>query len=435
MNWPLFISRKIAFRNSGGFSAFIIRIAMASVALSVAVMLVAGALVSGFQTEVRQKVFSFWAHLQVRPYALADNFDGEGVPARPSFYLHPENYPVIHHIQQTAYKAALLQTRNDFEGVLLKGAGADFDWKRFTPYLREGAPLPASLPGGRIPLLVSRLTAARLQLHTHDKLTVVFPGKELVLRPFVVQGIYETGIEEFDREMALVPLEALQQINHWGADTVGGFEVFLKPQHLFKTRAKAYFLSLFGSLLPDETFKAWNQDPLDGIAMQLNETIGSEQLEVVSLKELRPGLFDWLDLQTMNELIILALMLAVAVINMVTTLLILILDRSEMIGVLKALGAGEGALRQVFSWMALWIIGCGLLMGNVVGLGLCWLQQHYHFIRLPQESYYLAYAPIHWDAWWIFGVNIGTVLLCFVLLQLPVYFVRRISIIKAIRFN
>ena len=283
--------------------------------------------------------------------------------------------------------------------------------------------------------MISKATANRLQIDTGDKVVVNFIGQEMRARAFRVRGIYETGIEEFDKEIALVDIRVIQDVNNWGRDTVGGFDIFLKEDHLFKSRSRAYFLTVFGGLLSKEHFAALNNDPIDELSAKINGDIHSDNLEVMSIKEMKPGLFDWLDLQTMNELIILALMILVAVINMITTLLILILDRTNMIGLLKALGSPNSSVGKLFLYYAFVIVGTGLLIGNVAGLGICLIQQHYHILKLPQESYYISYAPISISWTWVMSVDIGTVVVCLLLLILPSRLVGRITPVRALRFK
>ncbi len=435
MNTELFIVRKIAFSRSRSFSSFIIRIAIAAVALSVAVMIITSSFINGFQKEIRGKVFAFWAHMHIKPYSLADSYESGGVYRYQDFYTKKNMLPDVRHIQVSAMKGGLLKTKEDFEGIVLRGVGDDFDWEVFKPYLKRGNIIQGDSTETMRQILISKATADRLQIDTGDKVVVNFIGREMRARAFRVRGIYETGIEEFDREIAMVDIRIIQDINGWGRDTVGGFDVFLKENHLFKSRARAYYLSVFGGLLSKEKYEALNKDPIDDLAVKMNYDIHAENLEVQSIKEMRPGLFDWLDLQTMNELIILALMILVAVINMVTTLLILILDRTNMIGLLKALGSSNASVSRLFLYYALVIIGAGLVIGNVVGLGLCLIQQHYHLIKLPQESYYLSYAPISISRSWVAIVDIGTVAICLVLLILPSRLVGRITPVRALRFD
>jgi lipoprotein-releasing system permease protein len=398
-------------------------------------MIITSSFINGFQKEIRGKVFAFWAHMHIKPYSLADSYESGGVYRYQDFYTKKNMLPDVRHIQVSAMKGGLLKTKEDFEGIVLRGVGDDFDWEVFKPYLKRGNIIQGDSTETMRQILISKATADRLQIDTGDKVVVNFIGREMRARAFRVRGIYETGIEEFDREIAMVDIRIIQDINGWGRDTVGGFDVFLKENHLFKSRARAYYLSVFGGLLSKEKYEALNKDPIDDLAVKMNYDIHAENLEVQSIKEMRPGLFDWLDLQTMNELIILALMILVAVINMVTTLLILILDRTNMIGLLKALGSSNASVSRLFLYYALVIIGAGLVIGNVVGLGLCLIQQHYHLIKLPQESYYLSYAPISISRSWVAIVDIGTVAICLVLLILPSRLVGRITPVRALRFD
>ncbi len=435
MNTELFIVRKIAFSRSRSFSSFIIRIAIAAVALSVAVMIIASSFINGFQKEIRNKVFAFWAHLHVRPYSLADNYESSGVYRYQDFYTKKNSVPDARHIQITAMKGGLLKTKEDFDGIVLKGVGDDFDWGTFNPYLKRGSLIAGDSLQTIKQILISKLTADRLNIDTGDKVVVNFIGREMHARAFRVRGIYETGIEEFDKEIALVDIRVIQDVNNWGRDTVGGFDIFLKENHLFKSRSRAYFLTLFGGFLTKERFAELNKDPIDELTAKINLDIHSENLDVMSIKDMKPGLFDWLDLQTMNELIILALMILVAVINMITTLLILILDRTNMVGLLKALGSTNASVSKLFLYYAFIIVGTGLLIGNIFGLGICIIQQHYHILKLPQESYYISYAPISISWSWVMAVDLGTVVVCLLLLIIPSRLVGRITPVKALRFK
>lgn len=435
MKPELFIVKKIAFSSRKTFSAFIIRIAIAAVALSLCTMIVATSMVTGFQAEVRHKVLSFWSHVQIMPFSLTSSLEGKGVFRYQDFYKDTAFFPNIKHIQVTALKGGLLKTNDEFEGVILKGVGDDFDWSNFKPYLKTGKIIDAGKEGSRKDILISRATAQRLQIDTGDKLTVTFMGKSIRNRPFRVSGIYETGLEEFDRRYALVDIGVIQELNNWGADTVGGFEVFLKEEDLFKSRAQAYFLTVFGWALNDEQRMRLAYDPLEHIAEGIYVKMNNQELDVQTIKSMNPGIFDWLELQTMNELIILSLMIIVAAINMITALLILILERTNMIGIMKALGSDNVSIRKIFLLYSAVIIGVGLFIGNTVGIGLCLVQQHYHIIKLPQDLYYLSYAPVELNLGWVLILNIATITLTLLFLIIPTRLVARISPVKAIRFE
>ncbi len=392
-------------------------------------------MVNGFQTEIRHKVLSFWSHLEIVPFSLTSSLQEQGIYRNQDFYVNKDLIPEARHIQVTALKGGLLKTKNDFEGIVLKGVGDDFDWKNLHAYLVQGKQFEFDTNVTQYPILISKATADRLQLHVNDKVVVSFMGRSVRNRPFKVCGIFETGMEEFDKKYAITDIRVIQELNNWGSDTVGGFEIFLSAENLFKPRSQSYFLTMFGGLLGEEKFARLSRDPLENIGEDVYSRINNPKLDVQTIKSLSPGIFDWLDLQTMNELIILSLMLVVAAINMITALLILILERTNMIGILKALGSGNVSIRKIFIWYSAFIVGIGLLLGNAFGVGLCLLQQHFHFITLPQESYYLTYAPVNINWWWVAGMNVATIVFTLLLLIIPSMLVSKISPVKAIRFE
>ncbi len=435
MNLELFIVRKIAFSSRKSFSAFIIRIAVLAVGLSLATMIITTSMVNGFQKEIRHKVLSFWSHLAITPFSLSNSLQEQGIYRNQDFYTNPKLIPEARHIQVTAMKGGLLKTNDDFEGIILKGTGEDYDWNNFLPYLKQGDIIHPGTENSQRDILISKATAKRLLLKTGDKVVVTFMGKTIRTRPFKVKGIYETGLEEFDAKYAMVDIGVIQELNNWGKDTVGGFEVFLKEENLFKSRWRSYFITVFGGLLSKETIAELQQDPLEVIGEEVYSRINNPQLDVQTIKSISPGIFDWLDLQTMNELIILSLMIVVAAINMITALLILILERTNMIGIMKALGANNVSIRRIFLYYSTVIIGIGLLAGNIFGIGLCLIQSKFHLITLPQESYYLSYAPVDINWSWIMVLNAGTIIATLLLLIIPSMLVSRILPVKAIRFE
>ena len=435
MNLELFIVRKIAFSGKRSFSSFIIRIAVVAVALSLSTMIIATSLVNGFQKEIRNKVLGFWSHLEIIPFSLAKSLQEEGIYRYQDFYKDSILIPEARHIQVTALKGGLLKTDEDFEGIVLRGVGEDFEWSNFLPYLKAGGKINVGTDSSKREIIISKSTANRLKLNVGDKLVVAFMGRSIRNRPFRVRGIYETGLEDFDQKYAMVDIAIIQELNNWGKDTVGGFEVYLNEQNLFKSRARAYFVTLFGGLLPKDELDELRRDPIESIAQNVYSNINNPKLDVQTIKSMNPGIFDWLDLQTMNELIILSLMIIVAAINMITALLILILERTNMIGIMKALGANNISIRRVFLYYSAVIIGLGLLAGNFVGIGLCMIQKYFHVITLDQDSYYLSYAPVQMNLEWIAALNIGTIVITLILLIIPSLLVSKISPVKAIRYE
>lgn len=407
MNVAWFITRRIAFGKGHSFSGFIVTIAVAAVALSVAVMLITTATVSGFQNQISRKIFGFWGHIHISKFDLNQSYeDINPVTIYQSFYPALDTVPGIKHIQVYAHKAGIIKTDNDIEGIVLKGVSTDFDWTFFKEYLIEGSVFALSDTAKSNDILISQTTARRLQLKTNDKLAIYFVQNPPLVRRFTISGIYKTGLEEYDEKYALIDIKHIQKLNGWEDDEVGGFEVFLD-----KTKDMPYFSDL------------------------LYYQIAGQDLQSQNIREINPNIFEWLELQDMNERVILALMAIVAIINMITALLILILERTNMIGILKALGATNWNIRKIFLYNAMYIVGWGLLLGNLLGLGICLLQQRFGFITLPEESYYVSVAPIDLNFMTIIFLNVSTMLVCLVALVWPSYLVTAINPIKAIRFK
>ena len=436
MNFSFFIAKKIAFSKGQSFSRFIIKIAIGAVALSMAVMIISTSLINGFQQTISDKVFGFWSHVVIMPYGLQEDLNTKPISTEIDIYQHPENYEGVRHIQKTALKAGIMHAKEDFDGIVLKGVGNDFDWSSFQDFLVKGAIFETTETKKNKSILISESTANRLQLDIDDKIIISFfadRGK-VRKRNFVVSGIYKSGLEEFDKQYALIDIGVIQYLNNWEANEVGGYEIFVAADNLFNSKLKTYFLYLFGSFLPEDFLQDWARDPLQKIGDDLYFQIDSD-LKSETIRENKPDLFNWLELQTINEIVILAIMLLVAAFNMITALLILILERTNMIGILKALGAQAHQLKKVFLFNGAIIIITGIVLGNIFGLGICLLQDLTHFIKLPEESYYIAYAPIKIDWLWVFILNIFTLITSVVFLMLPAILVSKIKPIKAIKFS
>jgi lipoprotein-releasing system permease protein len=432
LNFPLFIARRIASGGEKNFSRVIIRIATAAVALSVAVMVSATALIAGFKYEISRKIFEFWGHIHITDTAYSLSFEPKAIDLHQEFYpgldsIHSIDYTEpefilgyetgrevtrhsragVRHIQVYAHKPGIIRTKTAMEGIILKGIGSDFDWNNLKPYLQEGKPINMrdSLPSRDI--IISKQTADRLQVGVGDKFIVYFVKEgEQLRRMFQISGIYKTGLEEYDRKIALCDIRMVQELLGWNSDQVAGFEVWLEDLR----DLDIYNQYIYSEVLPPD-------------------------LLCVSIKEKFPAIFEWLQLQDYNEVVILVLMLAVAIVNMVTALLVLVLERSTMIGILKALGARNGRIRQIFLHHAALITLRGMFWGNLIGLGLCWLQDRFHFIRLNEADYYLSYAPVRFEWGPILFINIGTLFVTLIFLLLPSMLVAKISPVKAIQFK
>ncbi len=431
MKLELFLARRIAMGGRHSFSRIIIRIAVVAVAMSVAVMIVSTALITGFKQEISSKIFGFWGHIHIQQTgfgnslldapplqvstALFNSIDTIGqvsyleeIPTQ-SGYIERERVTRagVDHIQAYSLKAGIIQAKEDIEGIILKGIGEDYDWKFLSSYLKEGSIItfPDSTPSNDI--LISQQTASRLKLKLEDSFIVHFIQKgEQLRRRFTVKGIYKTGLEEYDRQFALVDIRQIQQLLGWRPGQVSGLEVFVEN---------------IQDAAPLADYIYFNILPSDLYAEPIRRKI--------------PEIFEWLDLQDINEVVILVLMVTVAVINMITALMILILERTNMIGTLKALGSSNWGIQKMFLYHAAYIILVGLFWGNLLGLGFCWVQDTFELIKLSEENYYLNTAPIAFNYWAFLLINLGTLLVTLIFLLIPTFLVLSISPVKAIRFK
>ena len=406
MNIEFFISRRLAFNSKQSFSRFIIRVAIIAVALSVAVMIVAGAIVEGFQKEISEKVFGFWGHMVIRSYDQNNSYGEEPVSINQNFYPSLEKVKGVKHLQVFATKPGIIKTNSEIEGVVLRGIGPDFDWSFLKEYIVEGNNFQPGDSSSQKKIIISQTTAERLKLKVNDYLLVYFVQEPMRYRKLQITGIYKTGLEEYDRQYALVDIGLIQRLNDWKASEVGGFEVFIN-----------------------------DVNDLDEMGNLINENYVGQKLQARTLRQINPNLFDWLDLQNMNERVIIILMILVAVINMTTVLLILILERTNMIGILKSLGGSNWMIRKVFLYQAAYITGLGLLLGNFLGIGLVLAQKYFHIIRLDESSYYVSVAPVLINSLYVILINAGTLVICLITLIIPSYLVSRISPVRAIRFE
>lgn len=406
MNTAWFITRKIALSRQPNFSRFIIRVAVAAIALSITVMIIAGSLVSGFQKEISQKIFGFWGHVRIYDYNSTMGFQDKAVSIHQKFYPSIEKMPGVKHIQVYANKPGIIKTKNEIESIVVRGFGTDFDTSFLSKFMESGKILQPGDTSHPRKIMLSSSTATRLNLKTGDDIIIYFIQQPPRIRKFKIEGIYKTGLEEFDKLYALTDIADIQQLNNWSADSVSGFEVFLDDVKNISAMGK-----------------------------KINETYVGQNLVAQTLKEINPNIFDWLDLQDINEYVILILMTIVAIINMATALLILILERTNMIGILKTQGATNSFIRRIFIYHAGIIIFQGILIGNFIGLGLCYLQTKYGLIRLSEESYYVNVAPVHFDPIFITAVNVGVLLVCLIVLLIPSYLVSKVSPVKAIHFR
>ena len=406
VNYELFLAKRIISGGKVTFSGPVIRISVASVAIGLAVMIVSMAIVTGFQQQIRDKITGFGAHIQIARFDANNSFEFSPISTSQPFYPLFNEQNGIRHIQVFATKAGIIQTNEEIQGVVLKGVGKDFDFSFFRDKIVEGNAFVPHVGDPNDSVLVSRSLALKLRVKTGDPLRTFFIIDNQVRgRKFFVSGIYNTGLGEFDNMFLFGDIGHIQKLNGWDPDQVSGFEVLVN-----------------------------NFRELDMVSQAIYETIGYD-LDSRTIRELYPQLFDWLDLQDMNVIIILVLMALVSGIAMISALLVLILERTQMIGVLKALGARNTSIQKVFLYKSAYIISKGLILGNLIGIGICLIQKQFGFFRLPEESYFMSVVPIHLSWIHILILNGGILVICMSMLIIPSMIIAKILPVKAIRFD
>ena len=409
LRYPLFIAKRIIFNAQPSFSRFIIRLAIVATALSVATMVITLSMVNGFQQAVAEKVFSFWGHARIEPVNPFQPYvsDDEGFVYSDSIKETFIKKNGISHQHAYAIKSVVLKTGGQFEGVLLKGIAAGFDTSGFNRFMISGRFFSFADSAKVNGILLSHITAERMQVKPGDALQCFFirNGEDIRTRPMVVAGIYKTGIEEYDKNFGICDIRFLRRLNLWEDDRIGGVEIFLKEPST-------------AGLFSDE----------------VNENL-TEKLACRPIEEIYPNIFDWLAIQNQTKKIVVITMLIVAIINLVTCLLILVMERTRMVGVFKALGMPVDKIGAVFWFYAGWIAIVGVGMGLILGLGLCLLQQYTGLIKMDEATYYVATVPVSIVPGQVAAVVVGSLLICLLAIRLPLFYVQRVTPISAIRFD
>ncbi len=411
MNYELYLAKRIitAKQYKSSISSPIIKIAITAIALGMIIMLITISSVFGLQYKIKEKISGFSGHVQITNYE--DNNSEitiTPISLEQEFYPNFTNVDGIKNVQIFATKGGIIRTKTDFEGVIFKGVGSEYDWSFFKLYLTQGDLLSITDEKSDL-VLISKLTADRLNLKVNDTFNLFFmkdnPSKAPNVRVFTITGIYSSGFKDFDENYILGDIKHIQRLNKWKPDQVGGFEVLL------------------------EDF-----DKLDEKGNEIYQEVPST-LNAQTISEKYPAIFDWLQILDTNIIVIISIMILIAGINMITALLVLILERTQMIGVLKALGSSNWSIRKVFLYNATYLIGVGLFWGNLIGIGLLLIQKYFGVVKLDPENYYVSEAPVYLGIEYILLLNIGTLLLCLFMLLIPSYIVSKISPVKAIKFD
>jgi len=414
LNLELFIAKKITSAEKGekNISHPIISIAKVSISLGICVMILAVAIVTGFKSEIKNKVIGFGSHIQVTNYDNNSSFETQPIDKNLIDTKSIENVGGIRHIQTFATKPGILKTKTEIQGIVLNGVAKDYDWDFFKKHLVAGntIQLPDSTKSNDI--LISEKLSSLLNLNIGDKLSVYFIQQPPRQRRFTVTGIYNTGIEELDKLFLICDMRHIQKLNDWEDHEVSGYEIFIDDFNE---------LSELTHLVKGFTASSFTDD--------------GASLKVRSIDRKYPQIFSWLEMLNINVWVILGLMILVAGFNMISGLLIIILEKTSMIGVLKALGTANWSIRKVFLYQASMIIGKGMIWGNVIGISICLIQHYFKIIPLDPTSYYVETVPINLKLSHLILLNIGSLIATVSMLLIPSYLITKISPSKAIQFD
>ena len=407
MNTSLFIAKRLynAKENNNNYTRPIIRIAILAIALSVAVMIFSVFILSGFKSNISNKVFGFGGHINISKFSYNQSYENDPINFNSEMLTEIELMDFVDNVQTYATKAGVIKKNNEILGVVLKGVDQRYNWNFFNENLISGnVPLfNDSITENTI--LISKNISNKMKLNVGDEMIMYFMEKPVRVRKFIISGIYKTGLSEFDDITVIGDLKHIQKLNNWNLNQIGGYEISINN---FKN------IEIYTSLI--------------------DESIDYD-LKALSINDKYPQIFDWLRLQDFNVLIILILMLIVGGVNMITSLLIIILEKSRLIGMLKAIGASDWNIRHIFIYNSLQIILGGLFWGNLIAVSLSLLQIRFNFLKLDEAIYFMDFVPINIELFSLFLINLGTIIICYLILVIPSAVIAKISPAKSIKFE
>ena len=414
MKTEFFIASRISSKreNKNKISYKVLRIAINAIVLSMAVMILSLAIVTGFKNEIRKKVIGFDSHIVIKKHDTNTSYETAPVNRNQDFYFNLPSIKGINHIQVFATKAGIIKTKTDIQGIVLKGVGSDYDWSFFKDKITQGDIFEVKDGEFNDTGIISEKLADMLNIKLNDQVYVYFIQKPPRLRKFIIRGIYSTSLEELDKRFMLIDIAHIQKLNGWTEQQVSGFEVQIDD---------------------DSELEQMTDSVFSKVALRYNKELNS--LQVTNIQQLYPQIFDWLELTNMNVTVILTIILIVAGINMISGLLIIILEHTRMIGVLKALGASNWMIQKIFLYNAGFLVSRGLFWGNIFGITIALIQKYFKLIQLDPASYYVDSVPINIMLSHLVMLNVGTLAFILVILIIPSFLITRIRPIQAIRFD
>ncbi|MEQ8517436.1 MAG: FtsX-like permease family protein [Cytophagales bacterium] len=404
-NLNTFIARRINSGKASAFTPIVMRIAIGSVAIGIAIMVLSFCILEGFKSNIKDTILSFTGHMEITRFSLTNIYDNPPISSNSEIYKNAKSIPNVKDIQKFAYKAGLLKTDNDTKGVIMKGIDRDYNWSRFDKNIKKGKAVYLPDSNYSKEIMISESLSKLLLLDTGEEVLLYFIQEPVRTRKLRISGIYKTGLEDFDDNVIIGDLKLIQRLNNWNDSMVGGFELFISEY-----------------------------DNLDQTSEEVFELIDySMQIELVEDKY--PQIFEWMSLLNRNVALIIGIILVVATFNMIATLIVLIMERTNMIGVLKALGAQDSNVKRIFINNGLIIMTKGLFYGNSIALILAALQFYFEVIPLNADNYYMDAVPIQFVWPYIIGVNLLSALIIGIFLWIPVEIISRIKPVNAIKFS
>ena len=405
MNLEYYISKKILSRDKNNFSRPVIRLSILSIALGLSVMILSVSIVIGFQKTVREKVAGFDAHIQITGFSDNESYETASINRNQDFVDDIRKIKSVTNIHAYAQKGGILKANTTIQGVMMKGIGSDFNWSNVDDWLVSGKHPNYNDSTRSKEIVISQNIANKLNVKVGDAVLMYFIQEPPRVRKFFISGIYHSGIEEFDSRFIIGDIQQIQKLNKWNHSQIAGFEVMID-----------------------------DYDKMDEVTAKINELIGYD-LIAKNIRQRYPFIMDWLNLLDTNVYFILGLMVLISGITMMGTILILILEKTNMIGTFKALGATNKSIRKIFIYNALYLIGSGLILGNIIGIGLAAIQYFFNVIPLDAETYYMDTIPIYFNFGYLLLLNIGTILITSLMMLWPSHIISKISPIKALRFD